>query len=255
VLAGEGAGGALVVAADLALGELVEEPLALVVEGLGGYDLAAEVTEVGEPIAEVEGELGVELLAEALGEGWAGSGGGDGDLEVSAADYGGEVEVAEGRVVDGVAEDVALGGFVEDGPVDCRVVGGGDYEEVSREVSGGVLTLKPFDLSSGGEVGDALSGLGGDDGDFGVCGLEGLDFGFSEMAGADDDAWAGGDFQEDGEEIHGDSLMMIAGVSLRFLGYPPWGVFGCKFIVFNDMHIIVSRKFVFLNELRLNSTY
>jgi hypothetical protein len=216
VLAGEGTGGALIVAADFALGELVEEPFALVVEGLGGYDLAAQVAEVGEPVAEVEGELGVELLAEALGEGWAGSGGGDGDLQVSAADYGGEVEVAEGRVIDGVAEDVALGGFVGDGAVDCWVVGGGDYEKISGEVARGVLALMPFDFAGGGEVGDALRGLGGDDGNPGVRGLEGFDFGFGEVAGADDDAGACGDFEEDREEIHDCSVLMIAG------GGPPY---------------------------------
>ena len=69
VFAGEGAGGAAVVAADFAGGELVEEEAAGFVEGFGGYYFAAEVAEVGEPVAGVEGELGVDLLAEALGEG------------------------------------------------------------------------------------------------------------------------------------------------------------------------------------------
>ena len=69
VAAGHGAGGAGVEAADVTLGELMEEELALFVEGLGGDDLAAEVAEIGEPVAEVEGELGVDLFAEALGEG------------------------------------------------------------------------------------------------------------------------------------------------------------------------------------------
>ena len=125
----------MVVAADFALGEFVEEQAAGFVEGLGGDDLAAEIAEVGEPVAEVEGELGVDLLAEALGEGRAGSGGGDGDLQVSAADYGREVEVAEGWVVDGVAEDTFFGGFVEDGAVDGGDVGGGYDEEVSCEIA------------------------------------------------------------------------------------------------------------------------
>src|SRR6202043_3741691 len=79
VLAGEDAGGALVEAADLALGELVEEQLALLVERLHLDDLAAEVAEVGEPVAGVERELGVDLLPQLLGESGAGAGGGDGD--------------------------------------------------------------------------------------------------------------------------------------------------------------------------------
>ncbi len=110
MLAGVGAGGAGVVAADLAGGEGVEELLAGFVEGLKLEDFAAEVAELGEPGAEVEREGGVELLAEALGERGRVAGGGDGDLEVAAFDDGGEVEVAVGWVVDGVAEDVFGGG-------------------------------------------------------------------------------------------------------------------------------------------------
>ena len=206
VLAGEDAGGALVEAADLALGELVEEELALVVEGLGGDDLAAEIAEVGEPVAGVEGELGVDLLAELLGEGGAGAGGGDGDLEVAAADDGGEVEVAEGWVVDGVAEDVGGDGLVVDGAVDGGVVGGGDDEEVVGfgigHVAGGVGALLVVDFAGGGEVQNALAGVRGDDGDVGVGGAEGVDLGLGQVAGTDDEAAAAGELEEDGEEIH-----------------------------------------------------
>ena len=40
------------------LGELVEQELAFFVEGFGGDDFAAEVAEVGKPVAEVEREAG-----------------------------------------------------------------------------------------------------------------------------------------------------------------------------------------------------
>jgi len=125
VFTGEGAGGALIVAADVTLGKLVKEPLALFVEGLGSYDLAAEIAEVGEPVTSVERELGVDLFAKALGQGRAGSGGGDGDLEISTADDGREVEVAEGWIVYCVADDVFCGGFVKDRAINGRDVGGG----------------------------------------------------------------------------------------------------------------------------------
>ena len=65
--AGVGAGGAGVETADLAGGEIVEELLAGFVEGFELKDFAAEVAEFGEPGTEVEGEGGVELLAQALG--------------------------------------------------------------------------------------------------------------------------------------------------------------------------------------------
>jgi hypothetical protein len=150
VFAGEGAGGALVVAADLALGELVEEPLALLVEGLGGYYFAAKVAEVGEPVAGVEGELGVDLFAEALGQCGACSGGGDGNLEIATTDYGREVEVAERWIVYGVADDVFCGGLVEDGAVDGGNVGGGYDEEVPGEIAFCVLALVPCEFAGGG---------------------------------------------------------------------------------------------------------
>lgn len=148
MLAGVGAGGAGVEAADFALGEGVEELLAGFVEGLELEDLAAEVAELFEPGAKVEGEGGVEFLAEALGEGGGGSGGGDGDLEVAAGDEGGEVEVAVWRVVDGVAHDGFGGGFEVDGAVDGGDVGGGDYEEgVGGDVARGVGAGMPGDLA------------------------------------------------------------------------------------------------------------
>ncbi len=82
-----------------------------------------------------------------LGEGGAGSRGGDGDLEVSAADDGREVEVAEGWVVDCVAEDAFFGGFGEDGSVDGGDVGGGYDEEAAGQVSVGVFALVPGELA------------------------------------------------------------------------------------------------------------
>jgi hypothetical protein len=78
--AGELARGACVVAADIAAGKLVEELVAGVVEGLGLEDFAAEIAEFGEPVASVEREGGVDLLAQALGEGGRMAGGRDGDL-------------------------------------------------------------------------------------------------------------------------------------------------------------------------------
>jgi len=202
VFAGHNARGALIVAADLALGELVEEPFALVVEGFRGDDLTAEVAEGVEPVTGIERELGVDVFANLLGEGRACSCGRDGDLQVSSADYGREVEVAEGWVVHGVAEDVALAGFVENGAVDGWVVGGGYHEEVVGEVAFFIFALEPFEFAFGGLVLNAVGCGGGDDRDFGVRGAQGVDLRFSKMASADDDAWAGGELEEDWEERH-----------------------------------------------------
>ena len=168
MLSCEEAGGAGVVAADFALSELVEEPFALVVEWFGCDDFAAQIAEVGEPVAGIERKLRVDLFAQSLSERGAGAVGGDGDLQVAAAHDGREVEVAEGRVVDGVAEDVVLGGFLVDGAVDSWIVGRCDDEELASEVSCGVVALLPFDFTGSSKGRDSRRGLGRDNSDAGV---------------------------------------------------------------------------------------
>ena len=166
MLPGDGAGGAGVVAADLAAGELVEQLLACVVQRLHLQHFAAKVAELGEPVAGVEREQGVDLLAQALGERGACAGGGDGDLQIAPADDGREVEVAEGRVVDGVDQDARGFGFGEDGAIDGGDVGRGDGEEVARRdrrwrTRAGARSISPASASS------AMRGAGVrcDDGD------------------------------------------------------------------------------------------
>ena len=46
-------------------------------------------------------------------------------------------------------------------------------------------------------------------------GAEGLDLGLGEVAGADDEAGAAGELQEDWEEIHGPSSIIVFGKGLR----------------------------------------
>jgi hypothetical protein len=104
----------------------MEKLVARIVQRFELEDFAAQVAEFGEPVAGVEGEDGVDLLAQALGEGWRVASGRDGDLQVAAADYGRKVEVAEGRIVDRVDEDAGGFGFGEDGAIDGGNVGCGD---------------------------------------------------------------------------------------------------------------------------------
>ncbi len=65
--------------------------------GCAGADIATQGAELLEPGTEVRGKLLVELAAEALGEGWAFAGGGDGDLQIAAGDGGSEIEIAVGE--------------------------------------------------------------------------------------------------------------------------------------------------------------
>ena len=75
--------------------------------------------------------------------------------------------------------------------------------KLSDEVAGGVGAGEPGDFAGlGEEILDGGAGVWRDDGDAGVGGAEAFDFGLCEVAGADDDAGAGGELEEDGEEVH-----------------------------------------------------
>jgi hypothetical protein len=103
MFSGKKARGALIVGADLTMGELVEQKAARFIERFGCNHLAPKISEVCEPVAEVERELLVQFLPKLLGQRGRVSGGRDRDLEVASADHGREVKVTEGRIVDGIA--------------------------------------------------------------------------------------------------------------------------------------------------------
>src|SRR6185437_13667265 len=131
---------------------------------------------------------------------------GDGDLQIAATDDRREVEVAEGRVVDGVDKDTGGFGFGEHGAVDGGIVGGGDGEELRGEIAVLVFAEMQRNLARVSERGDAVIRLGRDDGDARVRGEQRFDLRLSELARADDGAWARGELEEDGEERHHSGL-------------------------------------------------
>ena len=149
--------------ADLALRELVEQQAALFAARMRGENFAAQFAELRKPGAEILGKLFVDLAAQALRDGGAFAGRGDGDLQVAAADYGAEEEVAVGNVVDAVAGNAARDGFAIDGRIDFGHVGSGDDDEVAVEIGGSELALDPFELAFGGELADFRAGLGRND--------------------------------------------------------------------------------------------
>ena len=145
--AGECAGGASVEATEFAAGELVEKLAAGIVGGLALQYLAAEIAQLGEPITGVKWKERVDLLTQTLGQSGTCACGGDGNLQVSATDDGGEVEVAEGWIVHRIDEDSRSFCFGKDGAIDCWIVGCGDDKEVSCEVAKRVLALIQDDLA------------------------------------------------------------------------------------------------------------
>ena len=173
--------------------------------GLGilrAKDLAGSAEPI-EPGGVFGTELFLEFLAEALGEGGAFAVGGDGDLEIAALDDGAVEEVAVGDVIDGIAEDVAGFGFLEDSGVDFGDGGGGDDQEGAGEITGFVEFGPPFEMV-GADLGSE-SGIEarGDEANARAGIEESGKFGFGERAAADDDDLAVIEFEECGEEGHG----------------------------------------------------
>ncbi len=133
----------------------MEEALALFGRRMFGNDFTADVTDEVQPVSDAFIQAFVNFLAEPLGHCRAFSGGGDGDLEIAAANESGKIKIAVGRIVHGIAEDAQALGFEEHGAVD-RVVGGGGDSGL------------PVELSSGGELFHVGVGGGCDDGDAGA---------------------------------------------------------------------------------------
>lgn len=78
----------------------MEQELAFFAAWVGGEDFAAKLAEIRQPWTQIGGQLRVDFTAQALREGRAFTGSGDGNLEIAAADDGAEEEIAVGNVVD-----------------------------------------------------------------------------------------------------------------------------------------------------------
>jgi len=96
----------------------------------------ALLREVLEPCRVFGAEGSFHFFAEAVRQRRAGTGGGDGDLQLAAADYGGVVEIAERGDIDDIAEYIAFACFTVDSAMDFRGVGCGDDQEHVVEIGG-----------------------------------------------------------------------------------------------------------------------
>ena len=117
-------------------------------------NVAAKRAKIFKPGAEVFRELFVDFAAQALGKCRTLTGGGDGNLQIAAADHRAEEEIAIGDVVDTVAENAALERSLIDGCIDLRRVGGGDDQQIAFEVGKFKCTRKPFKFFFDGQLAD-----------------------------------------------------------------------------------------------------
>lgn len=168
-------------------GEMVElESGGFRVGGVGAEVVAGGAERI-EPGGVFGSELLFEFLAKALSKRRTFAVGGDGDLQVAALDDGTIVEVAVVNVVDGVAEDLTLVGFTEDGGVDVVERGGGDDQECSSEVSRLELFGEPGDFAIAGAFSEFGIEYWRDHRDLGAGFEQAGDFGGSDGAAADDE--------------------------------------------------------------------
>ena len=127
---------------------------------------------------------------------------GDCNLKIASPNNGREVKVAEGRIIDRIAEDAFFSRFLKDSAVHGGNVRRGHDEKAPCQVSLSIRSAMVLNLSRSRQIQNPLTCLGSDDRDLGVCSLQRFDLGLGQVSSADDDARAGGKLEEDGEERH-----------------------------------------------------
>jgi len=120
--------------------QLMQQELSLLACGKSSEHFAAKLSNALKPGTEISRKLRVNLLPQSLGERRAFAGSRDGDLQIATAYDRSEVEVAVRRIIDGVAQDIALDSCLIDRSVDGSIVCGGYHEERLIKIGGTELT-------------------------------------------------------------------------------------------------------------------
>src|SRR5258705_11820189 len=87
------------VAADLALSQLMKQPLPFIIQRLRLRHLTPEIAQVGQPVAGVERQLRIDLFAQSLGERWTRSGRRDSDLKIPPPHNRRKIKITERRII------------------------------------------------------------------------------------------------------------------------------------------------------------
>jgi hypothetical protein len=195
--------------ADLPVRKLVEEQAALFAAGLRGEGFAAQCAKLGEPGAEIFGKLLVDFATQALRDGRAFAGRGDGDLQVAAADYRAEEEVAVGNVVDAVAGNAARNGLAIHRCIDFGHIGSGDDDEVAVEVGGREFALDPLEFALIGKLANFRPGLRRNHAQLDAGSEQAADLFERNRSRAHQQAGAAIEFEEDWQKAHVSSQFVV----------------------------------------------
>jgi hypothetical protein len=182
--------------ANFAVSEEMEETLALFGRRMLCHDFATSVADQVQPVGNAIVEALFNFLPKPLGHCGAFPGSRDGDLEIAAADDSGKIKIAVGRIVHGIAEDAEALGFDKYGAIDRSVGRGSDGKECACEVGKLKFARQPADLSGSGELLYFGICAGRDDGDAGSGFEKRCDLRSCDRAGANDEAWASSELDE-----------------------------------------------------------
>src|SRR5271165_3452888 len=170
-----------------------------------GEHLAAQLPDPLEPRAEVAGQLRIDFAAQALCERRALTCGGDGDLQVTTAYYGGEEEIAVRDVVDTVAEDAPLHGRKIHRGIYFRLVRRGNHKVTTIEVARFKNALNPPDSALACKVANLGAGPRRDNREPRAGLQQTLDLVESDSTRAHHQATAPFEFEKDRKQAHTDS--------------------------------------------------
>jgi hypothetical protein len=152
-------------AANLAVRQFVQERFALCPGRHGLQDFTPQFAQLGKPGPQVRRQLGVDFTPQALRQRWTLTCGRNSDLQITPLHDRGKEEVAQGRIIRGVAQDAVARGFFKDRSIDFAVIGGCDDEITTDYVRWFVLANQPVDLSRRAQLLDARYSLGRDHAD------------------------------------------------------------------------------------------
>ena len=127
--------------------QLVQQSFAFRPRGHRLQDFPAQLAQVVQPRSQIRRELRVDLAPQALRQRRTLTRGRNSNLQVAPLHDRTEEEVAQRRIVRGVAQDRAARGFFKDGLIDLAIIGGRNDEIATGRVLGLIAASQPLDLS------------------------------------------------------------------------------------------------------------
>ncbi len=151
---------------------------------------------------------------QVLGEGRRSATCGDGDGYRASFDLGGDIEVAEGRLVNHVHEQAAAPAFRGDSGIQNRIIRGHDHEEDAVEIGMGIVAHVQLEGSLTGQLLHHRGRIAGHHANHGSRPEQRLDLALGDAAPANDEAFVAVDTKTYGKATAHDSTSEAGWVPL-----------------------------------------